>query len=135
MKSELAEKLRENHPIFTHHVSVGDGWYHIIDSMLTCIEYEIRHVKTNRDWRIKNNQLADLPEVPQVEFYDIKEKFGTMRVHCSGTNARISGIISMAEAISCYTCEDCGNSGKPRGSSWIRTLCNECFVERELTKD
>ena len=134
MKSELAEKLRENHPILNRYVSVGDGWYHIIDSMLTCIEYEIRHVETNRDWRIKNNQLVDLPEVPKVEFYDIKEKFGTLRIYCTGTNARIAGIVSMAEHISHYTCEDCGNIGKSRGGSWIRTLCNECYTEIELTK-
>lgn len=134
VKIELVNKLQLDHPILNYHVDVGDGWYHIINSMLTCIEYEIRHIESARGWCINNN-LEDMPEIPKIEFVQIKEKFGTLRVYYSGTkNDRISGIVSMAEHLSGHTCENCGNIGKSRNGSWITTLCNECFVEYELKR-
>jgi len=135
MNNELVEKLQENHPILNFYPSVGDGWYHIIDAMLTCIEYEIRHVDTNRAWRIKNNQTENLPEILTISFNDIKEKFGTMRISYLGGNDRISGIVTMSEHLSGHTCEDCGNVGRSRGGHWIRTQCDECAIKQVLIKD
>ena len=133
MKSELAEKLRKDHPILQCSIEVGDGWYYILDSLFTCIEHEQRLIEDTRAWSIKNFQFEDLPQFPIIEFNQIKEKFGTLRIYysCEG-NDRIYGMVSMAENISGYTCEDCGNVGSKRNSSWYKTLCNQCFVEQEL---
>ena len=55
----------------------------------------------------------------------VKEKFGTLRFYCSGTDA-IYKYIQLAERLSSVTCEDCGKPGKANDSGWIRTQCDAC---------
>lgn len=55
----------------------------------------------------------------------VKEKFGTLRFYCGGTEA-IDKYIHMAERLSAITCESCGKPGKAYDSGWIRTLCDSC---------
>jgi hypothetical protein len=55
----------------------------------------------------------------------VKEKFGTLRFYCGGTEA-IHRYIQLAERLSSITCEECGEQGTANGSGWISTLCEEC---------
>lgn len=55
----------------------------------------------------------------------VKEKFGTLRFYCGGTEA-IDKYVRLAERLSSVTCEDCGKLGKANDSGWIRTQCDEC---------
>lgn len=69
----------------------------------------------------------DIPNIcPQVIAVQIKEKFGTLRFYYDGGDEAVKGIVSMAEAMSGCTCEDCGKPGKRTGNGWVRTLCNDC---------
>jgi hypothetical protein len=54
----------------------------------------------------------------------VKEKWGGLRFYVSGTTELLD-FISEMEARSLDICEVCGQPGKPRKGSWIRTLCDE----------
>ena len=64
---------------------------------------------------------------PQVEFMQVKEKFGTLRIYATNTDTYISGLISMAESMSGNTCEICGTTKKVGTTKgWTRHLCENC---------
>jgi len=67
---------------------------------------------------------------PQLEFTQIKEKFGTLRVYAIGGDEYCQGAIDMACSMSSRICEDCGKPGKSRPGGWIRTTCNSCNRKR-----
>ena len=74
----------------------------------------------------------------EIEFSQIKEKFGTLRVYYSipyyveKLSRKVDDCVSEAESISAKTCENCGatdNSVKLRGKGWVYTSCNQCVKE------
>ena len=76
---------------------------------------------------LSNLQFDVVPDAcPQVVAVQVKEKFGSLRFYYNGGDTQTSGIISMAEAMSGTTCEDCGNVGKRQSNGWIRVLCDPC---------
>jgi len=95
-----------------------------------CIEL---YKKAKKDWTWKpNDKPFEFPIVDQI-----KEKFGALRFYAStptGTRYELRGMIQMAEAMSACTCEDCGNKGKPRKDSWVRTLCDICYKKQNKGK-
>ncbi len=58
----------------------------------------------------------------------VKEKYGTLRFYCGGTDA-IHTYVCLAERLSSVTCEDRGKRGKANDSGWIRTQCDTCRNE------
>ena len=68
---------------------------------------------------------------PQLQFTQIKEKFGTLRAYSTGGDEYCEGVISMATSMSAITCEECGMPGKQRSGAWIRTLCDNCVEARK----
>jgi hypothetical protein len=145
-------------------ISVGDGWYYILDTLLSSIDNHIQFIndrhKTmierinavkNKDWEHKSlksswdlNVMKTSPDIwiseaelgldrPIENFCvgQVKEKFGTLRVYYSGGDERIFGFTSMAEAISTFTCEECGNIGSAISGGWIKTLCDKHAEERK----
>ena len=96
----------------------GDGWFNILDQLMSNIQHHI-------DW---NNQNFDkgykqYKQVAQVTLDQVKEKFGTLRFYYTGGDDYIDGLVSMAESMSGVTCETCGNPGKSTGGGWIKTVC------------
>lgn len=92
-----------------------DGWFNILHQLCACIS---SHVKSRKD---------ELPA--PYRFFQIKEKFGGLRVYDNMHDDYIFGAISMAEAMSYITCELCGNPGRTccaTGGYWIKTLCAKC---------
>jgi hypothetical protein len=92
------------------------------------------------DEEFKNKRLAEIiagdfrqvPEsIPQVTLDQVKEKFGTLRFYYTGGDEYISGMVTMAEAMSGTTCESCGNPGKQTNGGWIKTICEPCETARE----
>jgi hypothetical protein len=90
-------------------------------------------MKDSIDSAYKEKRLAEIvagdfrkvPDaVPQVTLDQIKEKFGTLRFYYTGGDEYISGMVTMAEAMSGVTCEECGNPGERRGRGWIYTACD-----------
>jgi uncharacterized membrane protein len=61
----------------------------------------------------------------QVTVDQVKEKFGTLRFYYTGGDEYISGITSMAEAMSSVTCEICGKPGQTSSGGWLKTTCKE----------
>jgi len=84
-----------------------------------------RNIQAHLDWR---------PEVPQVTVAQIKEKFGELRFYYDGGDEYVKGLVSMAEAISEITCEQCGARGELRQGGWLKVLCDEHNAEREARK-
>lgn len=134
MSPELDEKLCKQYPkIFVNRngdpkttlmcwgFEVGDGWYHIIDTLCDSIQSYIDY----------NPSL----NVPQVVAVQVKEKFGSLRFYVNGGNEFIDGMIHMTERLSATTCEQCGKPGKSRGHGWIYTACDEHTREEDLETD
>jgi len=62
----------------------------------------------------------------------VREKYGTLRFYCSGTDA-ICRYIRLAERLSAVTCEDCGEPGAANSCGWISTLCEQCRTARKAS--
>jgi hypothetical protein len=155
MTPELEQHIREKYPlIFSQRceMSIGDGWFDIIDALCANIQGHIDNVARQRRWAIEwNDQVNDpfndwsdksplvkreereVPElVEQVVATQIKEKFGTLRFYYQGGDNYIRGLESMADSMSARICEDCGKPGKKTTGGWIRTLCEEHAHEKEV---
>ena len=155
MTPELDQHIREKYPlIFSERceMSIGDGWFYIIDALCANIQSRIDNVADQRKWAIKwNNDVNDpdydwsdkssfikreereVPELlDQVVATQIKEKFGTLRFYYHGGDEYIRGLDAMAESMSAVTCEDCGKPGKRRSGGWVRTLCDDHAHEKEM---
>ena len=86
-------------------VECGHGWRHIVESVCESLEGR------------------------GVEFRQIKEKFGALRIYWSAPSdsaGYVAGVIALAEAVSTKTCESFGGPGERRDGWWIVTLCDEC---------
>lgn len=122
MSPELEEKLTKKYPklfrgkdklltesLMPFGCEHSDGWFNIISRL--CDEID-NHLKRSPD--------------KVYEFFQIKEKFGTLRIYDNGHDEFIGGLISMAEAMSSVTCEVTGMpGGLCRSGRWYRTLCRE----------
>lgn len=161
MSPELDQHLREKHSlIFSQpcEMSIGDGWFDIIDKLCANIQGHINAVAQNREWAIKwNNNVNDpdyewtaftkreereIPElVEQVVATQIKEKFGTLRFYYHGGDDYIRGLEAMADSMSAVMCEECGKPGSLRNRkreqkhAWIRTLCERHADEQGYVID
>ena len=103
----------------------GDGWFNILDQLMGNIQHYT-------DWNNTNFEkgYTQYKQVPQVTLDQVKEKFGTLRFYYSGGDEYISGMVTMAEAMSGCTCERCGNPGKQTKGGWIKTICEPCEEKR-----
>lgn len=161
MSPELDQHIREKYPkIFSQRceMSVGDGWFDIIDMLCANIQNYIDNVADRRKWAIKwNDEVNDpnydwsdkasfikreervVPElIEQVVVTQIKEKFGTLRFYYDGGDEYIRGLEDMAESMTARTCEDCGCPGVARSTKqkrWVRVLCNKHAYEQGYVED
>jgi len=116
MDQDLQEKLVRKHRRVLdgcYDLDVGDGWYELIDKMLT--------------------ELAKYP----IKMKQIKEKFGGLRAYYTSddncdieidddTWFEVDDIIAEAEEKAWHTCEICGEHGSVGSNGWISTLCPSC---------
>lgn len=73
--------------------------------------------------------------VPQIQFVQVKEKFGTLRLYTNHVDDYIDGVINMAESMSGKTCDACGNPGELRGGGWYYTACDYHAKESDLNNE
>ena len=129
MKKDLTKQLAKKYPKLFHYylnpsrtrypiglgLECGEGWYQIIDEA-----------------------LEKLSKIDEVVLFQIKEKFGGLRIYVgdkpSEHNKEIGDIIHAAEEKAWKTCEYCGKPGKTKGGGWILTLCDECEEKRKARK-
>lgn len=64
-------------------------------------------------------------EKQEFQISQIKEKFGTLRVHTYAESDRIDMLVDAAERASEITCDVCGGRGRLRNSGWIYVRCDE----------
>jgi hypothetical protein len=128
----------------------NDGWYDLLDILCGNIQSHINSAMDSRKWTLEHNRKIDedpayvgsngdpyhkraVPcPIEQVRAVQVKEKFGTLRFYCDGSDDTIQGMISIAESMSARLCEECGNRARTRGGSWIRTLCDQHHVKLGL---
>ena len=128
MKKELQDQLFNKYPkLFAQKdlpytqtcmcwgLDVGDGWYDIIDTACSVIQ----------------NHLDQNKEKKQVEFAQVKEKFGGLRMYADYSDDYVDGVISIAQSLSFKTCETCGAPGKQTETGWIFTLCDNCLDKKK----
>ena len=98
------------HLLMAFGISCGQGWAPILKAFIKLCKHEVKNDRTLRG---------------KVKMAQIKEKFGGLRIYCSG-NAAIQGAASFAETLSYEICERCGAAGRPNSFGWIATLCKNC---------
>jgi len=155
MSPELDQHIREKYPLIFQNaceMSVGDGWYDIIDKLCANIQNHIDNIENRRKYTIQWNEEVNDPNydwadrsfvkreerlvpesVEQVVASQIKEKFGGLRFYYYGGDEYIKGLEAMAESMSAVTCEECGcpgNSRSTKNKRWIRTLCDRHAEEQ-----
>lgn len=122
MTPKNEDALRSAFPEMLKEVTVlecGDGWYVLLHSLFnSLVRYRETEAHFHRD-------------VPPVEFYEIKEKFGSLRLQFRGGDNRVHGIVTSAGRFSTYICENCGQAATPTPewykARWIHTACPECW--------
>jgi hypothetical protein len=118
----------------------GDGWFNILDQLMSNIQHHIDWKEKQHNWAIEWNkehpdEIRKVPEiVAQVTLDQVKEKFGTLRFYYTGGDDRIDGMVSLAESMTGVICEECGNVGKRRGGGWVHTFCDPCETKRETER-
>jgi hypothetical protein len=142
MKKELQDNLFKKYPkIFKQKdmpanktamcwgISVGDGWYNIIDTLCSLIQDRV-------DW-LNGEGIHTYRKMPKdhikinIEAVQVKEKWGALRFYLNQSDNYIDGAINLAQSLSSKTCSDCGipiiKSSKYRG--WVYTLCEKCKIK------
>lgn len=161
MKHELENKLFKNHPkLFcqrhqTPHessmywgIDCPDSWYHILDCMCWCIQNYIDlgdrkyihypfgrfFAKLFRNPKFMGKWIRK--DIPQIEFTQVKEKFGSLRVYTNRCEKVIDEIINMTSILSTTICADCGSMNNVRldGSAYVIYLCEQCRGENGKSK-
>jgi hypothetical protein len=93
--------------------SVGPGWASLIDKAFRAIED------------------AD----PPVKIFQIKEKWGGLRIYTNVMNKKVDKKLLEIMKKSYYICEDCGNPGNLRAGERMKTLCDKHANGREIIED
>lgn len=158
MKKELQDQLYETYPkLFAQKdlpmtqtcmcwgIDTGDGWYNILNNACSLIQQRVdqphEDIEMYEKWISDEEDQAKIERwkeriekakerIISVEFVQVKEKFGTLRLYHTSDDPYICGIVSMAEFMSSTTCEICGNKGKSNSKGWITTLCDPCRENR-----
>ena len=87
-------------------MSHRDGWYAVIDRLLTAIE------------------TAGLAESANI--VQIKQKFGGLRVYGLPHTEALQALVTIAEEEARRTCERCGEPGELRPKGWFEVRCDAC---------
>lgn len=132
MNKELELKLVEKYPVILKDyggdmqktcmhwgMECGDGWYDLLDNLLGKLDFMSKHSGI------------------QVVADQIKEKFGELRFYYHtivNTDLNVSDyaekiiedIVSRAESLSKYVCENTGKDGVLCSrTGWLKTVCKE----------
>jgi len=111
--------LKEKYPEFfnsSSDLSCGPGWHLLIDGICRIAEKQKCH----------------------FHLFQVKQKFRGLRIHYDTNNLVVKGAIELAEFISFYTCEFCGNKGfSCCKGGWYATMCEDCkekkgYIENKI---
>ena len=95
-------------------IAVDIGWLPIIEFLCESIQ-----------------GYVDLYTKVQVEFSQIKEKYGILRIYTDNADEYVNNLVDMAERLSGKVCEDCGSVvDVTTKGGYILTLCKVCRNRR-----
>lgn len=122
MTPKNEETLRAAFPAMLEEVIIiecGDGWYTLLQSLFNSLQH---YVETEAHFH---------RSVTPIRFYEIKQKFGGLRLQFRGGDNRVHGIVTSAGRFSSYICENCGSAYAPTPewykARWVHTLCSGCW--------
>lgn len=104
-------------------IGVEEGWYHLLYLMLSEIREYLPTIRGSKKL------------VEEFKIYRIKEKFGGLRVFTSRHDGGVYNIIKRYNKLSYETCEECGEYGEVRPTTWIKTLCKKHYWKRIWSKE
>ena len=125
MTPELQDKLYNSYPklfrqkelsieetCMSWGIRCDDGWYAVLECLCFLMQYS-----------------TDVTNHEQVEFIQIKEKFGSLRVYTDGHDDFQDALIDFACLMSTSTCEICGSTKDvfQMSSEYVKTVCQTCF--------
>lgn len=96
-----------------------DGWFDLLDSLCA----QLTMLKPG----------AEDGEPLPLTALQVKEKYGTLRFYLGACTDEALTLVDFAEAMSAKICEACGNRGRTRGTTWLKTLCDVCAREQGYT--
>lgn len=94
----------------------GPGWYGLVYPIIFDIE---EYNKTHPD------------KSQQIEIFQIKEKFGGLRIYLDNAPEYVKEKVRKAEELSKKICEVCGSPIDVvtySKNGWIRTRCKDCKI-------
>lgn len=108
--------------------SCGDGWFRILFELSEEIDAILKKMDTDTGFTeaTKTTKEPRTPAVDAFKVVQVKEKFGTLRYYVNYSSDEISAAVNKAEHRSAVTCEECGEPGVLRGTTWWRTACHKC---------
>ena len=155
MKRELQEKLINKYADMFGHIlhpaegpivpirfgiECADGWYMLLDELMSEIKNHLDNEKRNAGRRIKSGFWRDVIKhlehsvrhgskfkreivrkiaglfkhedtpIADITITQIKEKFGGLRFYYDGGDDTIDGMVCLAESLSYRICEECGTT-------------------------
>ena len=90
---------------------VPAGWQHLFLEMCEKIRQE----------------LAGTDEFDRIRFFEIKEKYGSLRLAATGGNRVTDAIIDRCEKDSQRICVQCGKPATRISKGWICPYCDDCI--------
>lgn len=91
-------------PVTDYKCEVGEGWHPLLDEL--------------------HEELVKAD--PEYQTFQVKEKFGLLRVYLSGHSEAVQELLWAFEKKSGAICEACGSPGRLRNDRyWVKTLCDE----------
>ena len=136
---ENNKKLIENHPYllprnvfsdevrgdynyeFTWYDDIPEGWRIAFGEFL---------LEDLRDALLKTNYLD------RFRLFDVKEKYGSLRIYCNAATQEVHDVIRKYEYISQYICFNCGSPHAcvVNDYGWYLPLCEECWNKQNIER-
>jgi len=129
MSPELEQQLVERYPrlfadygappdksLMAFGFECGGGWFDLLDTL--CAQLS------------KLKPAGEDGDPLSLAALQVKEKYDTLRFYLGACSDEALALVEFAEAMSAKVCEVCGNRGRPRGTTWLKTLCNSCAHEQ-----
>lgn len=115
-----------------------NGFYIITDKFNPKPEepYDLYGIECGKGWNKLITPILDYIDIynsgqkdeDKIQVYQIKEKFGGLRIYVSYTTPELEKMIKEAEDQSYKVCEYCGSTDNVQQTKtgWIKTLCEKC---------
>ena len=119
-----------------NYVECGRGWSKllhnlcsVLDSHISNVEYRINNPDSPGN-QYYNDAFKSKEQLDSITAVQVKEKFGGLRFYMSATDEYMSGAIAMAEKMSHYICDVCGETGSTKTiGGWYVTVCQKHYEE------